>query len=638
MFILEIAPLLAIPRNQSQILSYFSKENLPSGALVEIKIKNKIAKGVVIKSQPIKNLKIRLKKEVDFAIRPVARVLNASPVLTHRQLEIAFWLSFKYFAPLGLCLKTVMPRFKFDSDIGDDPQTTAKNSSHRPFNFSAIDATIKFIPIGDPENHHKDYKELISKNKNGQTLLLVPEIPHLNYFEKHYQNLKPEILHGKISVKKYREIYKKALAGSSLFLISTRLGAFLPFKNLSLIILDNESDDFSRSDTTPKYELPELARFLAQQNKAELVIGDILPEMETFLVTSSHVKVTAPETEIKILNIEQERKEGNFSMFSNDLREVLIKNALEKKNTIIFVPRLGYASLFCSFCRKTIRCSHCLALMFLYESNSENLLLRCRQCKNEEPAIKMCPNCKETLLANKGYGVQKVVERLKRLIDFSGGLTKVLELSGDTATAGHHEEEEIVRRFVGQPGAFLIGTQKIFRWPYLLKSETAVILNLELSSGFPDFRVEEKTLKTAVFLTKISRRLFVQTLEPLSRLAKTIENQDWEGFMKKELEIRRTFNYPPFSDLIKLSLKGMNFDRAPGEAKELAIRLKSEAGMNFPSADISGPFLSLSASNDGGRTWNIILKTDKREIQKRNNLLRLASSRWRIEVNPKKII
>src|SRR3989338_6416574 len=267
-YVIEVVSLVSIPRPEAQILSYYSGFSPAIGSLINVPFRNRQVPAVVLNSLPLAQAKITLKKEFSFDLRQAGKK------------------KFPINSPKTLDLKR---------------ETPGKRS---------------FLMINDPALHYKKYLEPIKQKAKKQILLLVPETTHLDYFAEKFTSadwrIKPEILNSGLSNQKYYEIYQKVSSGKPILLISTRVGCFLPWQNLGLIILDHESNYAYHSDSTPKYHATELARELAQQHGSELIISDTLPPPRDFheLGLADYKLKTI---NYKLINLVSEIKDANYS-------------------------------------------------------------------------------------------------------------------------------------------------------------------------------------------------------------------------------------------------------------------------------------------------------------------------------------
>src|SRR3989338_7591246 len=344
--------------------------------------------------------------------------------------------------------------------------------------------------INDPALHYKKYLEPIKQKAKKQILLLVPETTHLDYFAEKFTSadwrLAPEILHSGLSNQKYYEIYQKVSSGKPILLISTRVGCFLPWQNLGLIILDHESNYAYHSDTTPKYHATELARELAKQHGSELIISDTLPRLETFheLGLSDYKLKTI---NYKLVNLVSEIKDGNYSPFSRELQEKILAAINQKQKIILFVP-----------------------------------------CK--------------------GLAIQKAMEKLSAWLSrVYSSPPPQLELSNDTAP-DRKAADKILAEFSSGEAKILFTTQKIFSYLYpttsLPKTDLIAILNADMLSSFVDFRADEEALRDLITLTKLADQTIIQTYHPDALPLKALAENKINEFIEGELANRRLLNYP----------------------------------------------------------------------------------------------
>ncbi|MBI2676979.1 MAG: primosomal protein N' [Candidatus Yanofskybacteria bacterium] len=620
MYILEVIPLTAIPRNQDQILSYFYEEKLPAGALVEVEIRKRKITAVVLASKSLAELKIKLKKEADFELKPIGKILKEQPVLNQHQLNIALWLSVKYFAPLGLCVKAMLPAFllkrsgEYASSAVRRRQVRRKEEAYSP-----------------------------DLSNQGQKLILTPEKIMAEHFLEKYKKENPVFLSSSTPTKEYFDIWQRVKNGEIKTIVGTRVALFLPFNNLKEIIVEAESNIAYRSDYTPKYDTGILARRTAKEYGAKLIINDSLPKVETYFEFGEETLPQKTKVDISFANMVGEIKNTNFSIFSAELKEQL-KSAVQQKNKIIiFVPRKGYAPyLLCQNCGYIPRCPNCDRNLTAFKLTTYNLkpktILKCHHCQNIQPTLNVCPNCNKSVLEYKGLGIEKAEEKLVKFFkDQNITSPKILALSSDTP---QKEEEKIIDQFKNPGPAILLTTQKILSYQRLLKADLVGILNLESLLNFVDFGTEEEALRIVFILSQMTEKTLIQGYDSDARVVKTILSQDFKSFYEEELEARKEFSYPPFAELIKLIFRHQDSRTAEREAEIVRERLNHELGIkNYgKEIEIIGPNAGLKEK--GLHTQEIVLKVVKNPIvepsahygARRNELLRLVPSGWQIEV------
>ncbi|KKT37520.1 MAG: Helicase PriA essential for oriC/DnaA-independent DNA replication [Parcubacteria group bacterium GW2011_GWA1_44_13] len=634
-YLLEVVPLVTIPRPEAQILSYYCDHDPDINSLITVPFRNRSIPGLVLASTPVAQAKRMLKKDFSFSLKHTGKVISPTPVITLAQQNLAFWLASKYHAPLGPCFKNFLPNFigKKKYPINLLPGTETKLTEPKK----------TFIPLTDTASHYKNYLSIIKKHPGQSVLLLVPETTHLDYFAQSYTTLKPEILHSGLNNQKIYDLQQKISAGQPTFVIATRLALTLPWQKLGLIIVDSESNPAYYSDTTPKYFAPDLARQLAKLHSAELIISDTLPRVETaYELDLSNWKLENGNW--KIVDMVSEIKDANYSPFSTELKEQIQTSIAEKKKLVIFVPRKGYAPyLLCKKCGETVRCKNCDHTLVVHRNESgiknQELNLICHHCENTEPITAVCPKCKGGILEYKGLGIQKAMEKLKVWLDRQNiTAPPMLELSNDSATT-RAEADKIINEFRANPSTILFTTQKIFSYLYLIKPDLIAILNADLLANFANWRADEEALHDLLTLTKMSEQTIIQSYHVDSTPIKTLAEGGVDQFIKNELANRQSLNYPPFCEIIKLVYRHRDPRKTLQEARIVAEKIKNEVAKQKLTISVLGPVTGLREK--GLFTQEIILKIKNAasaeatagQRKERSNLLRLVGSQWRVSLD-----
>jgi primosomal protein N' (replication factor Y) len=663
MYIIDVIPLALIPRNQTQILSYFNNEPISQGAVVEVALGTRKIKAVVISSDPIKNQKLIFKKNVDFKLKNIIRIINPEPQVSNWQLHIANYISSYYYAPLGICLKTVLPPFwgKRGYKINiTEPKTKPEKISDK----------FEFIK-SDLKNHSDDYAGIIKEQlKLGKKVfLMVPENTAAQYFLERFSELKPLFISGGLSNKKFYEVWNGTESDEPCLIIGTRIGLFLPFSNLGVTIVDDESNEFYKSDMMPRYSAVEIAIEIAREHGAKLIIGDNVPRLETYSKISEFIpasKSPGPGRSDKIINMVDEIKNANYSIFSRLLKQKIIDN---ESHLILYVPHRGHANfILCQKCGKSIKCPNCTTSLVLHKefAGVPATKLLCHHCNYQIPEPKSCPGCGSFQLKPYGIGTEKVVEELKKLEKslerasvYNKNITakkiNVFRLDSDISQNLVEKEMKILDDFRKTKSSILVTTQIIFSYKYLLNAPIIGIINADTLINIPDFRAEEYLFKQIYNLGQMGDSLIIQTHNPEDEAIKLASLGSLQEFMKQELESRKTFAYPPFAQFVKLSYRHKNPAKARSEARILFEKLKIALAPGRTGGQASSQMktgiqiLSLSpafiSKEHGNYIWNVILKSqiqisnNKTEERKnRNEFLRFVPPGWTIDVDPKNII
>src|SRR3989344_4577828 len=254
MFIIEVIPLATLPSQVPQLLSYFFNKPLNRGSVVEVLIGNRRVPAIVVSSSPLESQKASLKKS-GFQLKKISTVLNEIPQVSEARFKIALWLSKNYYAPLGLCLKTVLPSFFGKKNYETPVIEVGLSSPPKTVKVNIILSSAKNTKaILEPE-----IKKVLAKKK--QVLLILPEISLIDYFYNwlagYYETT---IIHGKIPTKRLYQNWKDISSGKTEIIIGSRQAIFCPFKDLGLIIIEDPANEGYKSDMTPKYDTPSLAR------------------------------------------------------------------------------------------------------------------------------------------------------------------------------------------------------------------------------------------------------------------------------------------------------------------------------------------------------------------------------------------
>jgi len=651
MYVINVIPLVALPRNQAQILSYFYIKSLPSGTVVEIPLRNKKIRGIVFNSKPLSSQKLALKKLSDFETKKINKVIFKKPILSKSQIDIALWLSSYYYSPLSLALKNVLPPFwnikKYNIQILEDKKKTRHERELK----------TEYIPTKNLQTHYKEYESHIKKyTKKGQVLLLVPDIVMADYFMKNYKDFNPIQLHGNISNSNYYELWQKIQSGSPVFIIGTRISLFLPFQNLKLIIVDDEPNEMYRSDMTPKYNAATLAKKVSALHGTNLIINALVPTLDVYNKSRPSWFKYRPRFNTRIADMVSEIKNVNFSIFSKDLQDTILTYAAKKQNIILFVPRRGYSlSIICKKCGVTTTCQNCNVSMVIHEREGGKKLI-CHHCQAEQEIPKLCPNCNSYKIKLYGVGIEKVINEINMFFEKKRITPPAIYRLDSDVIKNNQQKREVFKKFQESKGGILVATQMIFSFKYntlnqlkgLLHTRFIGIISMDSLAGFTDFKTEERLFRTLTTLGSMTKNILIQTYNPEDISAQAVIDKSGKNFFDNELKLRKDLFYPPFSQLVKITYGNISPRKAKYEAVVLAEKLRTLLSQDPRKAqqdiryEILGPVPGIVEKKKGKYVWNIVLKikkqeTDSREqiTKKRNELLRIVPSRdWQVEIDP----
>ncbi len=660
MYIIEVIPLTILPFNVPQLLSYFYNKKLEKGAIVEIPFGNRKVLAVVVASNPLEDQKILLKK-TSFQLKKISNTISEVPLISNNQFKIALWLSRYYYAPLGYCLKTVLPPFflKRGYDMSQDKEQKTEIIIWKPILLlsNAKETLNNILPY-----IKKAIKEL------GQVALIIPDISTLQYF---YENLSPnhEVvkIHSGLNNKKLYESWNKIKSGQADIILGTRQSLFMPFKNLKLLIVDDILHEFYKSEMTPKYNTPELAQTIAGIHGAKTILVSPIAGVENYYrIKNKEYEVldeTDPRSPIKITSMVDEIKNGNFSLFSLEFKNRLLSainpsnqnpapslsadRHSEKgrawggagKKILIFSPRRGHSGvLVCQNCGYAVKCKECGVAFRVHKTT--DLILVCHHCSRSVKIPENCQNCNSFKLKTAGpAGTQKIYDEAQRILTANNIKVPISILDADVIK-NETEEEEIIDEMRNQGTSIIISTQMIFSHRYDVKFDLIGILNTDSLISAPDFQTEERLFYQIEKLLDFQpKNIIIQTYNPENQAILTASNGNYKDFYLKELETRKIFSYPPYSRLIKLTIRHKYRDKASYEARILSNKLKMAIAQMGLSQKIklidSHP--SFVEKERGLFAHNIVLKI-LLELENIKDILKYVPSNWSIDADPRSII
>lgn len=399
-------------------------------------------------------------------------------------------------------------------------------------------------------------------------LVLVPEIiltPQLlRIFTSHFGD-KIAVLHSALHAGERYDEWKRARSGAASVVIGTRSAVFAPVENLGLIILDEEQETSYKSENVPRYHAREIAKYRCYQHNALLVLGSATPCVESMyqvqqgryhLFTLKKRFNQKPLPEVMIVDMKQELRQGNNTSISSVLARELADNIQRGEQSILFLNRRGSSRLVsCGECGEVPECPRC-SVKLTYHSANERLM--CHYCGYSQKMFRACPNCGGQLNFV-GIGTQRVQEDLEEL--FPG--TEILRMDTDTVSASH-PHEELLARFRKENIPILVGTQMVAKG---LDFENVTLVGAvapDLSLYIDDFRAGERTFG---LLTQVvgragrgerQGRAIIQTYTPQNDVICFSAKQDYGNFYRTELPLRRLRHYPPFSDVVVITVSSMD--------------------------------------------------------------------------------
>lgn len=438
------------------------------------------------------------------------------------------------------------------------------------------------------------YMSLIDKVllMNKTVIVLVPEIclttQTVQRFYKRFGS-KVAIFHSGLSAGEKYDEYMKIYEGKVSIVVGTRSSIFVPFKNLGLIIIDEEHSESYKQDTTPRYDAIEVAKYRAKLNNIPLVLASATPSLESKARTLKNVYTLVPlrkrASGAKLPEtILVDMKNNRNGIISNLLKEKIIERLNKKEQIILLLNRRGFSTFItCSNCGYTYKCPNC-DITLTYHKTSDSL--RCHYCSYVIKKPLECSECHENSLNFLGLGTQKVEEEINKLFPTA----RVVRMDQDT-TSKKGSYQKIIDDFALHKYDILLGTQMISKGLDFPLVSLVGVINADTSLNMPDFRANEKTF-SLLYQTSgragrsnIKGEVILQTYNPDNKVLNYVKNNDYEGFFKYELGIRKVLFYPPYSYIVLIKIVGKDYKETSDNANKIKKTLKD----NLEGTIIYGP-------------------------------------------------
>ncbi len=631
MYIITAIPITPLPRPNEQIFSYFFDKNLSRGTLAVAPLGNRSVKVLVLNSESLEKKKLDI-RGASYKLKGLKKVFNDNRVLGDEDIELALWLSEKLFSPLGLVLKSFLPKYlleKEDFSYEVSPTFTLKNN----FSFRYVQGKSRF------EKYRKIIQERLDKKE--QILVLFPKTAEAKvFFNSLDDKIKKETLlySSSFTPKKDIEMRKKILSKSINLIIGTRSSIFLSIPELSLIILEDEKDVSHKSwDQYPGYDTRSISLRIAKKRGLTLIWGSYTPSVKATSILKkedreSLFEKTFPK-KIEVVDMKKEIKEKNTSPLSRLIKDKVASLENSKKQALFLVNRRGrYTVVLCRDCGYVLKCSSCDSSLITIEEDDQKTDLFCRSCSKREEGVDLCPSCGSYKFKKIGAGTKRIIEEIKKL-----SFTASVAVLDSDSIKDRSQQQEVLKNFKEGKIKILVGTQMVARPELMPQVGVIGIINIESLLFLPNYNSEEDVYSVISSLQNIcSDEIIWQTYNTEHRIVQFLQSGRYGNFLREELKQRQAFKWPPFWEVVKLNFVDKNKKR--GEEGVSFVYSKLNQGLS-QGVEVFEPFQSESSKVRGGFSWSIILKIDKNlSLEKRNQLLSLIPSKWRIEVDPVSIL
>ena len=456
---------------------------------------------------------------------------------------------------------------------------TIKNSGDKLFLLEGVTGS------GKTEIYINLAIETLKKGEN--VLILVPEISLTPAMIKRFAeriNEKIAVLHSLLTPGEKYDEYRRIARKEARVVIGARSAAFAPLDNIGLIVVDEEHSESYKQDNQPSYHVLDVVLERQRVHNSILVLGSATPSLESKaravkglyhqLYLTKRIN-NNPLPEVEIVDMLEEAREHNYTMFSKSLREKLQQTIDNGKQAILLLNRRGYAiSLSCSKCGYIAKCPNCGVALHYHRSDEK---MKCHYCGYEIDKPSKCPECGNYYLKTTGIGTQKVEEIISR--EFKGA--KVIRMDVDSVrNKGGHQK--ILDAFESGEYNILLGTQMIAKGLDFPNVTLVGVLNADTSLYCGDFRSNERTFQLLTQVVGRSGRgselgrAVIQTYNYDNYAIQLAAKQDYRSFFNLEMSYRHQLLYPPYRYLVCLLLCGHNQDKTYSYALKIKDFIKEE--------------------------------------------------------------
>ncbi len=495
-------------------------------------------------------------------------------------------------------------------------------------------------------------------------IVLVPEISLTAQTVRRFEARFPgrvAVLHSQLSLGQRYAVWDRVRRGQADVVIGPRSALFAPLSRLGLVVLDEAHDSSYKQDEPiplPAYHAREVALTLGRLTGAAVLLGSATPDLESYYragqgeyrLLELPYRVGAPAASskgqgadrlpapclrqplppVRVVDMRQELRAGNRSIFSRALQEALHKTLEAGEQAILFLNRRGAATfVLCRDCGYVARCPRCDLPFTYHHLDREGLV--CHHCNRRQPVPTRCAACGGRRIRYFGLGTERVEEMVRQLYPAA----RLLRWDRDTATGLDHER--FLQAFVEHRADVLVGTQMIAKGLDLPLVTLVGVISADTALHLPDFRAAERTFQ---LLTQVAGRagrgrrggqVIIQTYNPEHYAIRAAAGHDYAGFYRQELAYRRRLGYPPFSRLVALRFSDPNPVRCRAEAERLGRWLAAEGDRLGLPATLIGPAPCFFSCVEGRFRWQIVLcAPDPRPLLRDVAL----PHGWQVDVDP----
>jgi primosomal protein N' (replication factor Y) len=509
-----------------------------------------------------------------------------------------------------------------------------------------------------------------------QAIFLVPEIALTAQTVRRVVARFPGkvcLVHSRLSAGELYDTWRRCREGLVQIVVGTRSALFAPLPDVGLVCIDEEHDDSFKNFSTPHYDARTVAEWMMNNNGGVVILGSATPDLETFhrahdresdltylhlpdrimghrqrikaqtererLTTRYQAEpytgddaLTIELPAVQVVDMREELKEGNTSIFSRALHEALTHTLAHGEQAILLLNRRGAATyVFCRDCGFVVHCPRCDMPLTHHQHSAT---LKCHHCGYEEKTPTTCPNCKSRRIKFFGAGTQQVEEELNHRFPKA----RIVRWDSDTARRPEMHDA-ILLRFLNHEADVMVGTQLVAKGLDLPRVTLVGVISADVGLNLPDFRAGERTFQ---LLTQVAGRagrgllggqVILQTYQPDHYAVNAASQHDYAGFYTQELEYRRELGYPPFRRLARLLFSDAQEIKARDAAMHAAAQLqKLIEDKHMTATELIGPAPCFFHRLNDQYRWHILIRSpDPNALMAGVDTAALG---WHVELDP----
>jgi primosomal protein N' (replication factor Y) len=630
-----------------QILTY----HIPSSLITKFKVGMRCV--VPLGKRKCQGFIIETVRKPPFKTKPILDIPDDVPIFSSSMFKFTKELSDYYFSPWIKVLKAALPPAlgKRGLKLGSSGKKKVKSKYKRPsysLNKEQKSAVSKIKSSINKEEHKiflihgitgsgktEIYLEsiLASLKQRRGAIFLVPEIsltPQMIRSFKERFGERLAIYHSGLTSKQRRKEWVRIKTGEADIVLGVRSAIFAPAEKLGVIVIDESHETTYKQGEKFRYSAIQAAFIRGKLQKSVVIMGSATPTIETFyhakrekyeLIQLASRVDNLQLPEVIVVDMNKERLEGNRNIISRRLKDA-IKTTVEKgEQVILFLNRRGFSSVvMCQICGYIEKCKNC-KVSLVYHTSSNMLI--CHHCNYSKEVPPICPRCQKSYLKPVGIGTQKVEKEIKKI---SPHFT--IQRMDSDVTRKDKTHQEILGDFLDEKTDILVGTQMIAKGLHFPNVTLVGIISADTQLNLPNFRSGEFTFH---LLTQVAGRtgrgerggkVILQTYNPEHYSIRCATNYDFEKLYENELDFRKKLNYPPFSQLVSLTIRGISQNKVRKDSIILAKYLKE----NHKGVQFIGPGPCPIEKIRNKYRWRIIIKSKNK--RKLNKLMRNLKDYW----------